>query len=167
MAEMMNVTETGDPNHKYYGLGCFYNPGLGYGHNGGTWGYLSLMRYDPENDVAIATFMNKISSDLLALANVLYNVSYTSKNILGYAPSGDNITDNSSSISGAITYLDDYQSGKIYVLALKAEAENKGKIREMETEPYPFHSQYVYRYTILEGPGFYRIPELEEGEYIL
>jgi len=37
---------------------------------------------------------------------------------------------------------------------LKAGAENKGKIREMETEPYPFHSQYVYRYTILEGPGF-------------
>ena len=34
-----------------YGLGCTHVPGIGYGHNGATEGYLSLMMHNPENDV--------------------------------------------------------------------------------------------------------------------
>ncbi|KMQ68121.1 hypothetical protein ACM39_09710 [Chryseobacterium sp. FH2] len=36
-----------------YALGCSYFPGIGYGHNGATEGYLSLMTYDPDTDVSI------------------------------------------------------------------------------------------------------------------
>lgn len=83
-AEMMDVMATGDPNHAYYGLGCTYTPGLGYGHDGGTAGYLSVMRYDTDNDVAIVTFMNEVSEDLHTLNDILYEIGYSAKRILGY-----------------------------------------------------------------------------------
>jgi hypothetical protein len=82
----------------------------------------------------------------------------------GYADLEKRTPINSGSLSGEI-FCPDYQAGKIYVLALKAE--NKGKIREVETEAYPYNSQYVYQYTFLDAPGTYRISELEEGEYVL
>jgi D-alanyl-D-alanine carboxypeptidase len=82
--EIMDVSATGDSSHPYYGLGCMYDPGLGYGHNGGTAGYLSVMRYDTDNDVAIVTFMNEVSDDLHTLNDILYEIAYSAKRILGY-----------------------------------------------------------------------------------
>lgn len=82
-AEMMDVLTTGDPSHPYYGLGCMYTPGLGYGHNGGTLGYISVMRYDTDNNVAIVTYMNRVTNDADRYA-VLYDVAYSAKRILGY-----------------------------------------------------------------------------------
>lgn len=41
-----------------YGLGIFYAPGLGYGHNGAQEGYLSQMTYDPDSDVTVIIFFN-------------------------------------------------------------------------------------------------------------
>lgn len=81
--EMMRVIETGDPNHPLYGLGCYYNPGLGYGHNGGTFGYLSLMRYDPVNDTSIVGFTNVISEDYLSITNDLYDAAFKLKKLVG------------------------------------------------------------------------------------
>jgi len=83
-AEMMDVMATGDPHHAYYGLGCTYTPGLGYGHDGGTAGYLSVMRYDTDNGVAIVTFMNEVSEDSRTLNDILYGIGYSAKRILGY-----------------------------------------------------------------------------------
>ncbi len=48
--EMMQYLETFE-GHQYYGLGINYTPGLGYGHNGGVWGYMTVTRYNPENQV--------------------------------------------------------------------------------------------------------------------
>lgn len=45
-------------SHQYYGLGCVFTPGLGYGHNGGTIGYFTVSRYDPEMDLAFTIFTN-------------------------------------------------------------------------------------------------------------
>lgn len=40
-----------------YALGCSYFPGIGYGHNGATEGYLTLMTYDPAQDVSIIVLL--------------------------------------------------------------------------------------------------------------
>lgn len=39
------------PQDNNYALGCFHIPGIGYGHNGATEGYLSLMLHDPDTDI--------------------------------------------------------------------------------------------------------------------
>lgn len=81
--EIMDVLATGDSSHPYYGLGCMYTPGLGYGHNGGTLGYSSVMRYDTNDGVAIVTYINGITDDVDRYG-VLYEVAYSAKRILGY-----------------------------------------------------------------------------------
>ena len=68
------------------------------------------------------------------------------------------------SISGEVLFPG-YQKGEIYVLALKAE--DAGKIRQMETEAYPYLSQYVISYTALSCPGPYEIEWLSSGNYVL
>ncbi|WP_261510957.1 serine hydrolase domain-containing protein [Chryseobacterium paludis] len=40
-----------------YALGCSYVPGVGYGHNGATEGYLSTMLYDPETDFSVVVLL--------------------------------------------------------------------------------------------------------------
>jgi D-alanyl-D-alanine carboxypeptidase len=81
--EIMDVLATGDSSHPYYGLGCMYTPGLGYGHNGGTLGYCSVMRYDTNDGVAIVTYINRITDDVDRYG-ILYEVAYSAKRILGY-----------------------------------------------------------------------------------
>jgi len=54
-AMMMDVHDTGE-QHGNYGLGCTYTEGLGYGHNGAHVGYMTLVRYNPDNGVAVAVF---------------------------------------------------------------------------------------------------------------
>ena len=48
--EMMDYMETHE-GHEYYGLGINYTPGLGYGHNGGVFGYMTVTRYNPDNQI--------------------------------------------------------------------------------------------------------------------
>lgn len=43
-----------------YGLGMVYDKGLGYGHDGGHLSYISLMRYNPENDITLVMLFNFI-----------------------------------------------------------------------------------------------------------
>ncbi|SDD25058.1 serine hydrolase domain-containing protein [Niabella drilacis] len=40
-----------------YSLGCSHIEGLGYGHNGATVGYLSMMAYDPAADVSVVVLL--------------------------------------------------------------------------------------------------------------
>jgi len=54
---MTDVQATGE-SHEYYGLGTVYTPGLGYGHNGAIFGYFTIMRYDPQSDIAIVASVN-------------------------------------------------------------------------------------------------------------
>ncbi|WP_300598451.1 serine hydrolase domain-containing protein [Niabella sp.] len=45
------------PEGNRYALGCSHIEGLGYGHNGATVGYLSMMAYDPATDVSVVVLL--------------------------------------------------------------------------------------------------------------
>jgi uncharacterized protein (DUF2141 family) len=66
-------------------------------------------------------------------------------------------------ISGDISAYEISVQGDIYVVAVKAE--NRGHIRNMETEAYPYLSQYAAGYQKLTGQGSYTISGLTPGEY--
>jgi D-alanyl-D-alanine carboxypeptidase len=81
---MMDCRPTGE-SHQYYGLGCVFTPGLGYGHNGGHIGYLTVMRYDPDFDVALVIFASVFNAnDLQGQSEFLYELGYSAREILGY-----------------------------------------------------------------------------------
>jgi D-alanyl-D-alanine carboxypeptidase len=81
---MMSYQPTGE-SHLYYGLGITYTPGLGYGHNGGHSGYLTVMRYDPEFDTTLVIFSSAMDgADLNGELYFLYDVGYAARQILGY-----------------------------------------------------------------------------------
>jgi D-alanyl-D-alanine carboxypeptidase len=50
-------TSKGPATTSGYALGCSNFTGIGYGHNGATEGYLSLMAYDPKSDVSVIVLM--------------------------------------------------------------------------------------------------------------
>ncbi|MBC8417382.1 MAG: hypothetical protein H8E10_02160 [Desulfobacterales bacterium] len=66
-------------------------------------------------------------------------------------------------ISGKISAYAISVQGDIYVVAVKAE--NRGRIRNMETEAYPYKSQYAAGYQKLTAQGAYSISGLEPGGY--
>jgi D-alanyl-D-alanine carboxypeptidase len=73
----------GDPN--CYGLGIQRFPGLGYGHTGAHNGYLSVMLYDPANDVSLVLFFNLIDYDAMgAEGKLLFEIATQARTILGY-----------------------------------------------------------------------------------
>jgi D-alanyl-D-alanine carboxypeptidase len=68
-----------------YGLGIQQFPGLGYGHTGAHNGYLSVMLYDPANDVSIVLFVSLIDFGKLGNeAKVLFEIVTQARTILGY-----------------------------------------------------------------------------------
>lgn len=84
VAKMMEYKETFD-GHKYYGLGINYTPGLGYGHNGGVFGYVTITRYNPDNQVTVtmnASFME--ADDMYKEADFLYDIAHGAYKIMGY-----------------------------------------------------------------------------------
>lgn len=60
-----------------YGLGITDNPkGLGYGHDGGIVGYLSVARHDPETDFTIVAVSTHLKfDDLLSVQNNVYRAA--------------------------------------------------------------------------------------------
>jgi len=73
-------------SHQYYGLGCTFTPGLGYGHNGGTMGYFIVSRYDPEMDLAFTLFTNTwdydaILSDIYTQLFYMYDLAKEAKEL--------------------------------------------------------------------------------------
>ncbi len=79
---MKNSVSAANPT---YGLGCFYQEGLGYGHNGARIGNLSLMLYDPEYDISFVSYINAFSdTDFLATFAAISDVAYAVREALGY-----------------------------------------------------------------------------------
>ncbi|PIS18981.1 MAG: hypothetical protein COW19_10930 [Zetaproteobacteria bacterium CG12_big_fil_rev_8_21_14_0_65_55_1124] len=69
-----------------YGLGVFYRKNLGYGHNGAHQGYLSLMLYNPDDDVALIVFSTIVDSDHLKdEMTVQMRVASRARQILGFS----------------------------------------------------------------------------------
>lgn len=82
--QMKDVIETFE-SHQYYGLGVVYTPGLGYGHNGATAGYLTVMRYNPDTKVSFtmsASFW--YLPDLYEQIYHIYGIAHEANKILGY-----------------------------------------------------------------------------------
>jgi D-alanyl-D-alanine carboxypeptidase len=85
---MMNVVPANTTTTYAYGCGLSFTNGLGYGHNGAHEGYLSLMTYDPENDISIVVVTNTWNlSDGMAslfeqLGGLLVNVGYDARSIV-------------------------------------------------------------------------------------
>jgi D-alanyl-D-alanine carboxypeptidase len=50
-------TSKGPATTSNYALGCSFVPGVGYGHNGATEGYLSTMLYDPETEFSVIVLL--------------------------------------------------------------------------------------------------------------
>jgi len=78
------------PGSTVYGLGCSYFTNLGYGHNGATHGYLSLMVYDPSIDVSLIVLLpvwdlsNGMTS-FMECFNAVSNAGYAARTALGYS----------------------------------------------------------------------------------
>ena len=67
MMDAKKVSDTGG-----YGLGCSYSEGIGYGHSGAVSGYLSMMTYDPDDDLSIVVFTNVMNWDDLTNQMMLF-----------------------------------------------------------------------------------------------
>jgi len=84
---MMNVIPVNTTSTYAYGCGLTLTNGLGYGHNGAHEGYLSLMIYDPENDISIIVLTNTwnlsngMGSLYEQLGGLLVDVAYKAKSI--------------------------------------------------------------------------------------
>ena len=85
---MMNYISTSNVGVGGYGCGLSYTNNLGYGHTGAHEGYLSLMVYDPDNDISIVLFTNVwnlndgMESLIDQLNNMLESTAYKAKTIL-------------------------------------------------------------------------------------
>jgi len=86
--EMMKQVKVTGEFHQYYGLGCVFTPGLGFGHNGGHIGYLTVMRYDAAQDVAMVMFTTAFNADdLEGQGNFMYDLGRKAKDLIGYPTS--------------------------------------------------------------------------------
>lgn len=77
----------------------------------------------------------------------------------------DSADPNTGAVSGRISAYAISTQGDIYVVAVKKN--DRGQIRNMETEAYPYKSQYAAGYQRLTGQGIYYISGLELGEYAI
>ena len=69
--------------HQYYGLGLVNTPGLGYGHNGGHAGYMTVMRYDYTDQVSLVMSAGLLNgNDVEGQGNVMYEIGRLAKKIL-------------------------------------------------------------------------------------
>ncbi len=83
-AEMMSCLPTYE-EHQFYGLGIEFTPGLGYGHNGGHMGYMTVTRYDPETQVTVTLFAAVINADdMYGQLDWMYDLARNAKRLLGY-----------------------------------------------------------------------------------
>ncbi|MCQ9640457.1 beta-lactamase family protein [Chryseobacterium sp. WG14] len=74
---------------RNYALGCFHLPGVGYGHNGATEGYLSMMLYDPETDFSVIVLLpfwdlRNNMENFPKCMNALNTAATEAKKALGY-----------------------------------------------------------------------------------
>lgn len=82
---MMNVLPVNNSHSNAYGCGLSYNKNLGFGHSGAHEGYLSLMTYDPADDIAIVMVTNTwnlsegINTIYDQLNGLMLNIGYRTK----------------------------------------------------------------------------------------
>ena len=73
------------PQTECYGMGILFIEGLGYGHNGATQGYMSLMLYDPDDDVALVVFFGVLDGDHVEdQLQYINEVGSEARKVLGY-----------------------------------------------------------------------------------
>jgi len=77
------------PGSKNYALGCFYMSNLGYGHNGCRVGYLSIMMYDPKQDVSVIAYLTFVDlttkkNFIVEMKEGLYQSAWRAREALGY-----------------------------------------------------------------------------------
>lgn len=82
---MMNAIPVNNSNSNAYGCGLSYSKNLGFGHSGAHEGYLSLMAYDPADDIAIVMVTNtwNLSGGIVTLFEqlngLMLNIGYRTK----------------------------------------------------------------------------------------
>jgi D-alanyl-D-alanine carboxypeptidase len=73
------------PLTSCYGMGILFFEGLGYGHNGAHEGYMSLMLYDPDDDVALVVFFGVLNGDQWEeQLHFINEVGSEARKVLGY-----------------------------------------------------------------------------------
>lgn len=75
------------PSNELYGLGIEFNEGLGYGHTGSHFGYLTIAGYDPATDctvIAESTLYPQDQALNKAQGEVVVNLLKKMKQTLGY-----------------------------------------------------------------------------------
>lgn len=81
---MTDVSETGE-HHIWYGLGTTWTPGLGYGHNGGHIGYMTVVRYEPADSVTVLVFSSFLAPEYLEKqGELLIRVAREARETCGY-----------------------------------------------------------------------------------
>lgn len=71
-----------------YGMGIFNAPGLGWGHNGAHRGYISLMLYNPDDDVAVVVFSTMLDEDHISSdLGMLQRIASKARQLAGYGGS--------------------------------------------------------------------------------
>lgn len=78
--QTVSMMQRMQPNNSngVYGLGCTFTQGLGYGHDGAHAGYLTTMRYTPDNQVAVVIMSSLLNfDDIQAEQEMLYQTART------------------------------------------------------------------------------------------
>jgi D-alanyl-D-alanine carboxypeptidase len=85
-ARMREGLPTSPGSASKYGLGISDSPpGLGFGHDGGIIGYLTVARYDPAADVTIVVLSSLLDADnMRTVGQVAYGAAFEARKILGY-----------------------------------------------------------------------------------
>jgi D-alanyl-D-alanine carboxypeptidase len=85
VAMMMDVIPFDDQGH-YYGLGTQYTEGLGYGHNGGNMGYITIMRTDPQKQFTVVISVSCANFDeMVNELNFMFDLGRSAKQLTGYS----------------------------------------------------------------------------------
>lgn len=84
----MKALQPADSSGGLYGLGLTYSQGLGYGHNGATQGYWTLMRHDPQNHVTTLVFDTVFDhvKTMKEQNDILYTVARSARQIIDAIP---------------------------------------------------------------------------------
>jgi D-alanyl-D-alanine carboxypeptidase len=82
---MMNVIPVNNSSSGAYGCGLSFTKNLGYGHSGAHEGYLSIMTYDPADDITIVMVTNTwnlsdgLNTIIEQLNGLMQNIGFRTK----------------------------------------------------------------------------------------
>jgi len=86
--ETVYLMQTDKSPKPSYSLGCLFIKNLGYGHTGARVGYLSLMAYNPNDEVSVIALLPLFEKDkesFSACFNAMYDAAYAARSALGYS----------------------------------------------------------------------------------